>query len=347
LAKLARALEKADPSVELCFVLSERRLRRVNVDAVKSHGYPVRMLPDPVRDERDDVVHSVLGDIDVVIEDTERRLLAYRRILPRLKAWISIPMLPLWDELFMDGPRLEHADHILFTYPEVMPLPTELERFRDKLTVTGPFSEPGNATARKRARRRLRLAPLQPLVTYAPRGFPFGRAFGERVLNGVVGGYLRLRQHRPDARLVLTGVSDVRAIQPRRLPQLGAIAGVEVKGMIAPDHVADYLTAADVVVLEGTSTLFDAASAGTPVIMVPGPIYETLAEAAWLEEEQAGLAVRSENATRANMARLMAAIIDDPEAAAARSARLRAIVGSGGQVKAAEAILRVVDQTGA
>jgi glycosyltransferase involved in cell wall biosynthesis len=345
LSKLARALKVADPSLELCFVLPERRLRAVNVEAVRSHGYPVRMLPDPVRHERDDLIRDALGDIDVVIEDTERRLIAYRHILPRLTAWISIPMLPLWDELFMDGPLLEHADHILFTYPDVMPVPAELERFVDKLTVTGPFGEPAPTSARQLARRRLGLGSRQPLITYAPRGFPFGRAFGERVLNAVVGGFLRVRREREDARLTLTGVPDVSAIQPRRLPPLDQIDGLEVKGMIAPDEVAAYVAAADIVVLEGTSTLFEAARAGTPVIMVPGPIYETLAEAAWLEETQAGTVLRPGEATRRNMAERMTNILDDRPAAVGRSARLSAIVGPGGEAKAVAVIFALLGWT--
>ena len=345
LARLARALKRADHSVDLCFVLSERRLRPINIAAVKSHGYPVRMLPDPIRHERDEVVRAVLGDVDIVIEDTERRLIAYRPILPRLQAWISVPMLPLWDELFMDGPLLEHVDHILYTYPMTMPVPAELERFREKLTVTGPFGEARHPSARKRARRRFGLDRDEPLLTYAPRGFPFGREFGERVLKAVVGGFIRLRRHRPRARLVLTGVPDVRAIQPRGMRRVEKVDGVEIKGMIAPNDVGEYLAAADIVVLEGTSTLFDAASAGTPVIMVPGPIHETLAEAAWLEEQEAGLVVRSEDATPTRIARSMREILDEPDAAAARSARLREIVGDGGELKAVETVFRVAART--
>jgi hypothetical protein len=345
LAKLARALKRTDPSLRLCFVLSELRLRSINVGAVKRLGYPVRLLPNPDRLERDETVRKVLGDVDVVIEDTERRLIAYRRILPRLKTWISIPMLPLWDELFLDGALLEHADHILYTYPAAMPLPSELGPFRDKLTVTGPFLDPGELPSRASARRRLALGPRQRLVTYAPRGFPFGRWFGERVLNGVVGGVIRLRAQSEDVSLVLTGVPDLAAIQPRRLPRLDGIKGVTVKGIVAPREVATYLAAADIVVLEGTSTLFEAALAGSPVIMVPGPIYETWLEGTIVAGNDAAIVLRPEEVTRSNMQQHMASILESPDAAVARSARLRDLVGKGGLDIAVEIIRRVMART--
>ena len=73
-------------------VLDELGLCDINHDAVKRTGYPVRVLPNPSRHDRNNVIWEVLGHIDVVVEDTCRRLIAHRRILPRLRAWISIPM---------------------------------------------------------------------------------------------------------------------------------------------------------------------------------------------------------------------------------------------------------------
>ena len=188
--KLARALHDADPSLHICYVLSERFLRPFNVDVVRGTGFPVRMLPDPTRQERDQIVNEVLGDIDVVIEDTERRLIAYRPLLPRLSAWISVPMLPLWDELFMDWPLLDHADHILYTLPPELPVAEEIARFRDKMTVTGPILDEHAFPERRAARRRLGLADGDTLITYAPRGFPFGPDFGMTVLDAVVGAFI-------------------------------------------------------------------------------------------------------------------------------------------------------------
>jgi hypothetical protein len=342
LGNLARALQRTDPALDLCFVLSELRLRSINIEAVKALGYPVRMLPNPVRHERDDVVRGVLGDVDAVIEDTERRLIAYRPLLPRLKTWISIPMLPLWDELFLDVPLLRHADHILYTYPPTMPVPSELAQFGKKLTTTGPLLDPTGLPSRARARRRLGLGSGDRLVTYAPRGFPFGREFGQRVLSGVVGGFLRLRGGYPRSTLALTAVDDVSAVQPPRLPPLDSIEGVTVMGMLSPSAVATFLAAADIVILEGTSTLFATALVRTPIIMVPGPIYETSLEGSWVADNDAGLVIRPEHVTRRSMQRLMSDILESPGAARARSLRLAALIGSGGMDLAVATVLRVL-----
>ena len=339
--KLARALERADRDLRICYVLDEEGMRPAAFEAAERTGYPVYTLPFPVRHERDDKVRAVLGEVDVVVEDTNRRLIAHRRILPRLRAWVSIPMLPLWDELHMEWPLLEHADHILYAYPPVMPVPQELDRFRHKLTVTGPILDAEEMPSRADARRRLQLSPTQEYVLYAPRGFPFGRWFGERVLNGVVGGYLRLRQERPNLRLLLLAVPDPVAVQPRRLPPLGEIDGVTLEGIVSPETARDYVAAADLVVLEGTSTLFDAAVARTPVLMVPGPIYETSMEGTWVNEEGAGVVMRPGEVTHASMARKMADALD-PDAMPKRVARLHELVGESGRDTAVATIRRVI-----
>lgn len=340
---LARALERADPSLRLVYVLSELRLRPFNVEAVERAGYPVRLLPNPVHHERDARVRAVLGDVDVVIEDTERRLVAYRRSLPRLKAWVSVPMLPIWDELFMDWPYLEQVDLVLYAYPPIMPPPPELACLGDRLCVTGPILAPEEMPSRADARRALGLAADVELITHAPRGFPFGRWFGQRVLNGVVGGFLRLRQRRPGLRLVLTAVPDTAAIQPRGLPPLDEIEGVSVEGVVPFERARAILAAADVVVVEGTSTLFDAAVARTPVLMVPGPIHETALEGTWVDEEGAGVVLRPEDVTRASMARALAQALE-PGPAAERAERLHRLVGSGGRERAVSAVRRLLEQ---
>ncbi len=341
--KLARALERADPSLRVSYVLDELGLRPINVEAVERAGYPCRILPNPVRHERDEAVREVLGDADVVVEDTNRRLIAHRRILPRLKAWISIPMLPIWDELHMELPLLEHADHLLYAYPPVMPLPEELESLRHKLTVTGPIFDADQMPDRTEARARLGLDPAARVVTYAPRGFPFGEWFGRRVLGGVVGGVRRLRKTRPDLRLILTAVPDPAAVQPPRLPPLDAIEGVRIVGTVSPETARDYVAAADAVVLEGTTTLFDAAIAGTPVVMVPGPIYETWLEGTWVNEEGAGIVLRPEQVTHRIMERALAAALD-PAAGRVRAERLRDLVGTDGRDLAVATILRVIEE---
>ncbi len=340
--KLARGLERADPTLRICYVLDELGLRPLNLEAVARTGYPYRILPNPVHHERDEKIRAVLGDIDVVIEDTNRRLIAHRRILPRLRAWISIPMLPIWDELHMDGPLLEHVDHILYTYPPVMPPPEELLHFSHKLTVTGPILDPpGEMPSRTEARRRLELDPEARYVTYAPRGFPFHEWFGRRVLNGVVGGVRRLRRQWPDVRLVLTAVPDVAAIQPPRLPPLDQIDGVEIVGIVSPETARDYVAAADAVVLEGTTTLFDAAAARTPVVMVPGLIHETALEGTWVNEGGAGIVLRPEHVTHHSMTWALRQALD-PIAGAERSQRLYDLVGTGGRDLAVATVLGVI-----
>ena len=341
--KLARALERADPTLRISYVLDELALRPFNVEAVTLAGYPCRILPNPVRHERDATVRAVLGDADVVVEDTNRRLLAHRRILPRLKAWISIPMLPLWDELHLDLPLLEHADHLLYAYPAAMPPPSELDPLRHMLTVTGPIFDADQMPDRAEARRRLGLDPAVRFVTYAPRGFPFGEWFGRRVLGGVVGGVRRLRGAMPELRLVLTALPDVAAVQPPRLPPLPTIDGVQIVGTVSPETARDYVAAADAVVLEGTTTLFDAAIAATPVVMVPGPIYETALEGTWVDDNDAGIVLRPEEVTPRTMERALAAALD-PIVGRARAERLRTLVGTDGRDLAVETILRIIDR---
>ena len=339
--KLARALEQADPRLRMAYALDESRLRPFNLEVVERTGYPVHILPHPARHERDEKIRAVLGEADVVIEDTSRRAIPYRRILPRLRAWISIPMLPLWDELFMAWPLLEHVDHILYCYPTVMPVPEELEPFRDKLTVTGPILD--EMPSRHAARRRLSLSPEERYITYAPRGFPFGPRFGRRVLNAVVSAYMRLRDEWPGLRLVLTAVPNVAAVQPKRLPPLDRIDGVVLHGVLSPEDARDYLAAADLAIVEGTSALFDAALARTPVLMVPGPIYETWLEGTWVKEQDAGVVVWKEDVSPASMLRKIREALQ-PEGAAARAGRLSRLVGSGGREAAVQTVLRIIEE---
>ena len=338
--KLARALERADPSLRISYVLDELNLRPLNEEVVRRTGYPYRILPNPVRHERDEAIRAVLGEADVVIDDTNRRLIAHRRILPRLKVWISIPMPPLWDELFMDWPLLEHVDQILYTYPPIMPVLEELEPFRDKLTITGPILDDDMPT-RAVARQRLGLSDAEQYITYAPRGFPFGPWFGRRVLNGVVGGFIRLRKRRPHLRLLLIAVPDPAAVQPRAVPPLDRIEGVTLEGLVSPETARDYIAAADVAVVEATTSLFDAAAARTPVLMVPGLIFETAWEGTWVNEEGAGIVMRPEEVTQVSMARKLAEALD-PSTAPVRAQRLHDLVGQRGRELAVAAVRRVI-----
>ena len=338
--KLARALERAEPSLRISYALDELGLRPLNIDAVDRTGYPFKILPNPSRNERDERIREVLGEADVVIDDTNRRAIAYRSFLPRVKTWISVPMPPLWDELFLDWPLLEHVDHILYTYPPIMPVPIELERFREKLTVTGPMLD-DVIPARADARRRLGIDPGETFITYSPRGFPFGPAFGVQALSGVVGGFLQLQRERPGLRLRLLAVPDPAAVQPPGLPCLEEIEGVDLEGVVSPEIARDYTAAADLAIVEATTSLFDAALARTPVIMIPGPIYETWLEGTWVKETESGVVMWIEEVTRASMARAIRLALD-PALAPVRTERLARLVGGGGADRAAATVLRVI-----
>jgi hypothetical protein len=242
----------------------------------------------------------------------------------------------------MDWPLLEHADRVLYTYPEVMPVPEELSALGARLTVTGPILDPDEMPDRGVARAALGFADGERVVTYAPRDFPFGRWFGHRVLNGVVGGYLRARRSLPGLRLVLTAVPSVDAIQSSGLPRLDSIPGVTVKGMVSSAEARDHIVAADLVVVEGTSTLFDAAVAGTPVFMVPGPIYETSLEGTWVNEENAGIVMRPGDVTRRSVEQVFRTVFEQTAETRARSDRLRELVGRSGRDKAVAAILETI-----
>lgn len=338
--RLAQALERADPSLQIIYVLGELNLRRFTEEAVRQTGYPVRILPNPNQEQREVAIRSAMSDVDVVIEDTERRMVAYRRLLPRLKVWVSIPMLPLWDELFMDWPYLEQADHILYTYPSVMPLPPELRMFGEKVTETGPLLDEQSLPDRVEARRRVGLGDGERLITYAPRGFPFGEEFGRRVLDGVLGAFAALRQREPGLRLVLTAVPDIPAARTADWPPLNEIEGVTVEGIIAAEKVRDYLAAADLVVVEGYSTLVDAAALRTPVLMVPGTIYESWLEGTWLTAHDAGVVVWIEQVTRERMTEAMNDALGP--AAPARAERLINLVGLGGCDRAVATVRRLI-----
>jgi UDP:flavonoid glycosyltransferase YjiC (YdhE family) len=152
---------------------------------------------------------------------------------------------------------------------------------------------------------------------------------------------MRLRRQRPDLRLVLTAVPDVAAVQPPRLPGLDQIDGVEIIGTVSPETARDYVAAADAVVVEGTSTLFEAAIARTPVVMVPGLIHETALEGTWVNEGGAGIVLRPEHVTHRTMAGALRAALH-PVEGRERSQRLSEFVGNGGRDLAVSTILGVI-----
>jgi hypothetical protein len=226
-----------------------------------------------------------------------------------------------------------------------MPVPSELAELGDRLTVTGPILDPDEMPSPEEARRALGWGPGERVITYAPRDFPFGRWFGLRVLNGVVGGFIRAQKRYPELRLVLTAVPKPEAVQPPSLPGLSSIPGVTVKGIVPTAQARDHIAGADLVVVEGTSTLFDAAVARTPVFMVPGLIHETSLEGTWVDRKGAGIVMRPEDVTRVSVQRVIKRVFDEPARTRARAEKLRKLVGEGGRDAAVAAILRTIAAT--
>lgn len=132
--RLARELERRDPSLRIEYVLDRERLRLPNLAFVESTGYPVQVLPIRSREARDVITRAVLGHADLIVDDTYRHLIPLRRLLKA--RWASIPMYPLWDEIFMDWPLLVQVDRVLWTYPAALPLPDELKLKKDELLIT-------------------------------------------------------------------------------------------------------------------------------------------------------------------------------------------------------------------
>ena len=96
-------------------------------------------------------------------------------------------MHPIGDELFMDWPLMAQMDAIIWAYPPAVGLPPELEIVADKVVQTGPFLDLDAVPEQEAARARLGLAGDEPVVVYAPRGFPFGKEFGHRCWPAVYG----------------------------------------------------------------------------------------------------------------------------------------------------------------
>ena len=293
-ATLARALRRLDPLVEVVYVLDTDRLRPFNIDATMQMGFRPRLLPPRHRDSRDSIARACLGDVDVIVDDCTRYLLPLRQAVP-MAAWVSIPMHPLGDELFLDWPLMKQMDAIIWAYMSLVDMPAEMEVVRDLIQVTGPFLDTDTVPSRTAARAKTGLTEGRSVV-YAPRGFPFGREFGHRVLAGAFGAVAALRQTTcPDLRLVLLAVKDQAA-------ELSGIAGlpnplpdwVLVHGILPQAEALSQMRAADIVVAEGTSTMHEAASLGTPLVLVPGPIQETLLLARALGRHDAARVVEIE-----------------------------------------------------
>src|SRR3954469_9778664 len=183
-AAVARALRNLDPAIEFEYLLDTKRLRPFNIDATMRLGFRPRLLPELTRQNRDAVVRACLGDADVIVDDAARYLLPWRRVVPRA-AWISVLIHPVGDELFVDWPWMAQMDALIWPYAPLVGLPADMAMFEDKILRTGPFLETDSVPDKPSARLRLGLPADEPIIVYAPRGFPFGRKFGHAVLSAV------------------------------------------------------------------------------------------------------------------------------------------------------------------
>jgi hypothetical protein len=338
-ATLARTLQRLDPTVQVEYVLDADRLRPFNIDATMRMGFRPRLLPPRTRESRDAIVRACFDDADVIVDDVARYLLPLRHVVPRA-AWVSIPMHPIGDELFMDWPLMAQMDAILWAYPPLVGLPPELETVADKVVQTGPFLDLADVPDKAAARARLGWAVDEPVVLYAPRGFPFGPAFGHRVLASAYGAVEALRRTScPRLRLVLLAVSDPAELRgvaglPAELP-----GWVTVRGVVTPTEALVYAQAADILLGEGTSTMHEGAALRTPLVLVPGPIREATLLGTGLGAQQAAHAFPIEQVTAAGFASAFETVLTRPEARDAMTARALALVTGGGGVAAAARVV--------
>lgn len=334
-AALARALVALDPTIEVEYLLDVERLRPFNIDATRQMGFRPRFLPPRNRDNRDAIVRACLDDAHLVVDDCSRYLLPLRQAVPHV-GWVTLAMHPIGDELFMDWPMMAQMDAVIWAYAPLVGLPPELDAVADKVRQTGPFLETDAVPDKQAARAQLDLPEQAQLVVYAPRGFPFGREFGHRVLSGLYRAIESLRRDSaPDLELVLLAVTDPRDLQgipgvPDTLPDW-----VRVKGVVTPQQSLLYTRSADVLLGEGTSTMHEGAALSTPLILIPGPIQETTLLAHKLGEMKAAAVIELPDATPARFKKAITAALKQDATVLAMAERARKAVTGGGGVKAA------------
>jgi hypothetical protein len=334
-ATLARALQRIDPSVEIEYVLDTVRLRPLNIEMTEQMGFRPRLLPPITRANRDAVVRDCLGNADIIVDDTARYLLPLRACVPQA-AWVSIPIPPVGDELFGDWPFMKQMDAIIWAYAPLVALPPELSLVEDKIVKTGPFLDLASVPGKAEARARLGMAPGDPAILYAVRSFPFGREFGGRVLRGLYNAAEALRRDsHPGLTLHLLAVRD-----EGELRDVLQLTGewpdwVRLKGVISQEEALSHIRAADIAIGEGTSTMHEAAALGTPMVLVPGPISETLLLAEALGREKAAHAFMPEDIGSEGLEAAFRAILGNAEATATMTGRARSLVTGGGGVEAA------------
>jgi len=344
---LARALLRLEPGIEVEFVLDTDRLRPFNIEATARMGFPPTLLPRLNRGNRESIVRAIFGGADVIVDDAARYLLPLKLLVPEA-AWVSIAMHPVADELFLDWPLLVQMDAIIWPYVPLVGVPPELDIVKDKLVHTGPFLEVEDVPPKGKARVELGLPVDDPLVVYAPRGFPFGPEFGHRVLGAVYGAAETLRRSgHPGLRLVLLAVADPNDLKdvpgvPDNLPDW-----VRVEGVVTPAQSLLYTRSADILIGEGTSTVHEGAALGTPLVLVEAPIQEALLLAVRMGQQGAAHVFALPSVDAESFAGAFRAIMDRPGEREAMTVRASALVQSGGGAEAAaRLILEVAKRSG-
>jgi hypothetical protein len=334
---LARALRRLDPTIEIEFVLDMDRLRWFNVEATERMGFRPRLMPLRTRENRNAVVRSSLGDPDLVVDDVSRHLLPYRQLVPQA-GWVTIAMHPIGDELFHDWPHMAQMDAVFWPYIPLVGIPPELEIVKEKVVHTGPFLETDDVPDPAAAKVALGIPPDEKTVVFAPRGFPFGREFGHRVLGSIYGAVERIRQTvDPTLTLTLIAVTNPADLQgvagvPSVLPDW-----VRVRGVVTAAESLAFTRSAALVVAEGTSTMHEAAALRTPLLMVPGPIQETWLLGTKLGEQKAAHLTWIEAVNAERFATVLESVLTDVQGTTAMTDRAHALVTGGGGVRAAAA----------
>lgn len=332
-AALARALRRLDPLVEVEFVLDTEWLRPFNIDATLKMGFRPRLLPSRKPENRDAIIRACLGDADVIVDDVVRYLVPFRHALPGV-AWVSILMHPVHDELYMDWPYMAQMDALIWPYAPLVGLP-DLGPVADKVVQTGPFLETEGVPDKAAARARLGFNGGDPIVVYAPRGFPFGPEFGHHMLASLFAAAVTLREIWPGLTLVLLAVSDLAALRgipgvPDELP-----GWVRVESVVTPPEALLFERAADILIGEGTSTMHEGAALRTSLVLVPGPIQETQLLARKLSECSAADVFSIEAVTPDVFAATFRSILAGGGERAAMLDRAHALVTGGGGADAA------------
>jgi hypothetical protein len=233
---------------------------------------------------------------------------------------------------------MAQMDAVFWPYIPLVGLPPELEIVKDKVVHTGPFLETDDVPAKAKARASLGMLPSEKTVVFAPRGFPFGREFGHRVLGSIYAAVERTRRT-IDPNLTLTLIAVANQADLQGVPGLPAVLPdwVRVRGVVTPGESLLFTRSAELVVAEGTSTMHEAAALRTPLLLVPGPIQETWLLGTRLGEQKAAHLVWIEAVTADRFASVIESVMTDDDATQAMTQRAYSLVTGGGGVKAAAA----------